>query len=69
MGYKDFPHVQMAITDLDREVVCELYDSYLDSMGSPQDIKWTQEISGWQTLEFNLPYVEDPNLSNHRWEF
>lgn len=42
------PHVSVDIYDYEKNKVCNLYDSSLDSPGQAYDIEHTNELSGWQ---------------------
>ena len=39
---------RMAIYDMNRNKVCELYDSELQHEGQAYDVTLTAEISGWK---------------------
>ncbi len=66
---KNGPHVSIDVYDYDREEkLCNLYDSTLESPGQANSIIYTNELSGWQELQFTMPYMVD-GAYNHRWDF
>ena len=62
-------HVSLDIFNYSYQKVCNLYDSEITTPGSAHDITLVNEITGWKTLTFTLPYVLDEGTNNYRWDF
>lgn len=52
-------HYTLDVYDYNREKICGLYDSNIELVGQAYDIQITEEINGYHTLTFNLPYIVD----------
>lgn len=53
---------------MNRNKLCELYDSELKPEGQAYDLSITAEISGWKELAFSLPQAIN-GKRNFRWDF
>ena len=53
-------HYTLGIYDYDRKKICDLYDSNLEMIGQAYNIQITEEMNGYHTLTFDIPYIIDP---------
>ena len=58
----------MAICDMNRVKLCELYDSELMPEGQAYDVSLTTEISGWKELTFSIAKIIN-GRQNFRWSY
>ena len=61
-------HISQDVYGYNQKKLCNLYDSSLNSKGQAYDIVYTNEINGWKTLSFHIPFVIDKKR-NFRWNF
>ena len=61
-------HISIGVYDYSGNKLCDLYDSAIQAEGQAYSIVYTEELSGWKELTFNLPYVIDSSR-NFRWDY
>lgn len=65
----EYPKCTLSIFNLNREKVCDLYDSEVQSPGQAYNIEYTSDYEAWETLRFDMPYRLPDGSRNHRWDF
>lgn len=58
----------MAIYDMNRVKLCELYDSAEMPEGQAYDVSVTTEMSGWKELSFSIAQTVN-GRQNFRWNY
>lgn len=53
---------------MNRNRLCELYDSQNPAEGQAFDVQLTSEISGWKELNFSIPQMVN-GRQNFRWDY
>ena len=65
---KKSSHISQDIFNYKRNKLCNLYDSSLNSPGQAYDIIFTNELTGWKEISFNMPFLIDKKR-NYRWNY
>lgn len=61
-------HISLDVCDMQRNKLCNIYDSSINAKGQAYDIIRTREITGGNTLTFNMPFVVEKKR-NFRWNY
>lgn len=66
-------HYTLGVFNYNRQKLCDLYDSWVELAGQAYDIVVTEEMNGYHTLNFSIPYMVNTSGSeynrNFRWDY